>query len=131
LKDEPLILLDLPPSREYFVGLFRKTGIEPRIAFSSPSLEMVRGLVGRNQGYSLLVTHPYFDFTYDGQTIVTRPLADETAGGDLGIARLERLRPSRAMKVFTEFCQTWFKQHHAVRGPCEAAPIAPIARPVS
>jgi len=123
LKDEPLILLDVPPSREYFTGLFRKSGIEPRIAFSSPSMEMVRGLVGRNRGYSLLVTHPYFDQTYDGQTIVTRPLADDTDSGKLGIARLHQLRPSRAMMEFSEFCKSWFAQRYTGRGPCQAAPV--------
>lgn len=123
LKDEPLILLDVPPSRDFFIGLFRRIGIEPRVAFSSPSMEMVRGLVGRNRGYSLLVTHPYDDHTYDGQTIVTRPLADETVPGNLGMARLGRLRPSRAMTVFSRFCRTWFLQHHAGRGPCQAAPV--------
>lgn len=123
LKDEPLILLDVPPSRDFFIGLFRRIGIEPRVAFSSPSMEMVRGLVGRNRGYSLLVTHPYDDHTYDGQTIVTRPLADETVPGNLGMARLDRLRPSRAMTVFSRFCKAWFLLHHADRGPCQAAPI--------
>jgi DNA-binding transcriptional LysR family regulator len=122
LKDEPLILLDMPPSRDYFIGLFRKIGIEPRVAFSSPSLEMVRGLVGRNRGYALLVTHPYYDHTYDGQTIVTRPLADETDGGDLGMARLVHLRPSRAMILFSGFCKTWFLRHHSGRGPLRASP---------
>jgi DNA-binding transcriptional LysR family regulator len=123
LKDEPFILLDVPPSREYFMGLFRDIGIEPRVAFSSPSIEMVRGLVGRNRGYSLLVTHPYYDLTYDGQTIVTRPLVDQTTGGDLGIARLSQFRPSRTMTVFSQFCKAWFLRHHPGRGPCEAAPV--------
>lgn len=123
LKDEPFILLDVPPSREYFLGLFHKAGIEPRVAFSSPSIEMVRGMVGRNRGYSLLVTHPYYDLTYDGQTIVTRPLVEQTTAGDLGIARLTQLRPSRVMTVFSEFCKTWFQRHHPGRGPCKAAAV--------
>ncbi len=122
LKDESLILLDVPPSRDFFLGLFKAAGLEPRVAFSSPSLEMVRGLVGRNQGYSLLVTHPYYDHTYDGQTIVTRPLADKTAGGELGLVRLAQMRPSWAMTTFSQFCTTWFLQHHAGRGPCQAPP---------
>jgi len=126
LEDEPLILLDVPPSHDFFTGLFRKAGLEPRIAFSSPSMEMVRGLVGRNRGYSLLVTRPFDDHTYDGQTIVTRPLADETERGNLGIARPSQLRPSRVMTVFSQFCKAWFGQHHAVPGPCRAAP-APVA----
>ncbi len=123
LKDEPLILLDVPPSHDYFIDLFRKSGIEPRVTFSSPSMEMVRGLVGRNRGYSILVTHPYYDHTYDGHTIVTRPLADDTDSAKLAIARLRQLRPSRAMTEFSKFCKSWFAQRYKERGPCEAAPV--------
>ena len=71
-----LVLLDVPPSREYFLGIFRSMGLEPLVSFSSPSLEMVRGMVGQGRGYSLLVTNPHLDFTYDGQKIITLPLAD-------------------------------------------------------
>ena len=45
LADEPFILLDLPHSRDYFFGLFRSAGIEPRIVFKSRSQELIRGLV--------------------------------------------------------------------------------------
>ncbi len=122
LKDENFILLDVPPSREYFMGLFRRNGIEPRIAFSSPSLEMVRGLVGRSRGYSLLVTRPYYDQTYDGQTIVPLPIRDETVNGILGIAQLVQIRPTRVMKVFSDFCVEWFAKHASDGGSCMAAP---------
>ncbi len=127
LEDEPMILLDVPPSRDYFTGIFRKVGIQPRIAFSSPSMEMVRGLVGRHRGFSLLVTHPYFDQTYDGHTIVTRPLTDDTESGRLGIARLHQLRPSRVMNEFSEFCKAWFALRYPGRGPCQAAPVDTVA----
>ncbi|VFT43741.1 LysR family transcriptional regulator [Pseudomonas aeruginosa] len=40
---EPMILLDVQPSRTYFVSLFEELGLTPNIAFSSPSIEMVRG----------------------------------------------------------------------------------------
>ena len=58
LAEEPLILLDVPPSWDCFIGLLEDAGIVPRIAFSSLSLELVRGLVGRGLSYSLLVTRP-------------------------------------------------------------------------
>ena len=44
---EPMILLDVQPSRTYFVSLFEELGLTPNIAFSSPSIEMVRGMVGQ------------------------------------------------------------------------------------
>jgi len=108
LQDESFILLDVPPSG-FFMNMFRQNGLEePQVAFSSPSLEMVRGLVGRNRGYSLLVTRPYHDRTYDGQKIVTRPIKDNVANGILEISRLEQIRPTRVMELFSDFCVQWF-----------------------
>jgi DNA-binding transcriptional LysR family regulator len=110
LEDEPLILLDVPPSRNYFMGLFRAAGLEPRIAFSSPSIEMVRGLVARKRGYSLLVTRPFGDRAYDGQKLVTRPLSNRVMPGNVCLARLRQSRPTRLMEAFSDFCRRWFSE---------------------
>lgn len=109
LAHEPFILLDVSPSRSYFLAIFRAAGIQPNVVFASPSIEMVRGLVGRNRGYSLLVTRPPFDHTYDGERIVTRPLAEPTFPGELCLARLDRVRSTRLMQAFYEFCRDWFQ----------------------
>lgn len=111
LADEHFILLDVPPSRDFFLNMFRQNGLEVRVAFSSPSLEMVRGLVGRNWGYSLLVTRPYFDQTYDGQSVIGLPILEDVEDGILELAQLEQVRPSRVMTVFSEFCLDWFAKH--------------------
>ena len=108
LGEEPLVLLDVPPSRDYFTGLFHKAGLEPNVAFSSASLEMVRGLVGQGLGYSLLVTRPHGDHTYDGCRIEARPLSHDAATSTICLARLAQSRPTRLMDAFTAFCQTWF-----------------------
>ncbi|HBS39256.1 MAG TPA: transcriptional regulator, partial [Rhodobacteraceae bacterium] len=52
LVDEPLILLDIAPSRQFFLSLFETAGLTPKIAHTSPSLELVRGMVGHGLGYS-------------------------------------------------------------------------------
>jgi DNA-binding transcriptional LysR family regulator len=122
MMDDDLVLLDVPPSREYFLGLFRSVGLEPQVSFSSPSLEMVRGMVGQGRGYSLLVTHPHPDVTYDGQKIITLPLADEIPRAKLGIARHAKIRPTRAMKLFLDFCTDWFRKYYPRGGSCRAEP---------
>ncbi|MDH3466299.1 MAG: LysR family transcriptional regulator [Gammaproteobacteria bacterium] len=122
MMDDKLVLLDIPPSREYFLGIFHSIGLEPPVTFSSSSLEMVRGMVGQGQGYSLLVTHPHLDFTYDGQRIVTLPLADDIPRVDLGIACHKQIRPTRAMRLFLDFCANWFRQHYPRGGSCRAEP---------
>ncbi|MEX2650491.1 MAG: LysR family transcriptional regulator [Alphaproteobacteria bacterium] len=115
LADEPLILLDVSPSRSFFMAVFRAAGIEPRVAFTSPSIEMVRGLVGKKRGYSILVTRPPFDHTYDGERVVTRPLSEPTLSGELCLARSARVRPTRLMQVFHDHCVAWFRGENRPR----------------
>lgn len=108
LAEEPMILLDVPPSRGYFTGLLTAAGVEPRIAFSSPSLELVRGLVGRGLGYSLLVTRPHGDVSQDGQPLAARPIAGAVATSQVVLASLRALRPTRAMTAFEETAAAYF-----------------------
>ena len=79
LSARPLILLDQPLSRDYVCGLFAQAGVEPSIAMRHASFEMVRSLVGRGMGFSLLVTRPSGDLTYDGNPLVVRQLAGDPA----------------------------------------------------
>ena len=58
LCNEALILLDVAPSKDYFCRSVRTYGLSPKVGFSFPSLELVRGMVGQGFGYSLLVTRP-------------------------------------------------------------------------
>ncbi len=108
LRGEPMILLDVPPSRSYFLGLLDAAGISPEIAFSSPSLELVRGLVGQGLGYSILVTRPAGDMTYDGEALAIRPIIDRTEPGRIALAASRQLRPTRLMTAFEEFCVGFF-----------------------
>ena len=74
LAREPLILIGLPHSRDYFLSLFRAAGVTPRIAYESLSMEMVRTLVANGLGVSLLTTRPARDISYDGKRIACRYL---------------------------------------------------------
>jgi len=105
LANEPFILLDVPPSREYFLGLFKEAGLSPKVVHSSPSLELVRGLVGYGLGFSLLVTRPVSDLTYDGQQLVIRPLRSNLNNSSIILARHKDLRPTKLMKHFNDLAQ--------------------------
>ena len=106
LAGEPFILLDVPPSREYFLGLFKSAGLEPNIVHSSPSLELVRGLVGYGLGFSLLVTRPASDLTYDGQQLSIRPLRNKLNTSSIVLAHHKDLRPTQLMKAFSNLAQS-------------------------
>lgn len=76
LVDQPMILLDAPPSEEFFLSLFQSQGLTPTIGYRTRSLEMVRSLVGCGLGYALLVTQIESTLSYGGKELVTVPLAD-------------------------------------------------------
>lgn len=108
LAPEPMVLLDMPPSRDYFTSLFHKAGYDPDIRFRSPSFETVRGMVGNGVGYSLLVTRPASDLSYDGRPLACRPLADDVEPGRVVLARLAQSRPTRLTESFADYCRSYF-----------------------
>ena len=106
----PMVLLDMPPSRDWFLGLFRAAGVEANVAHTSPSMELVRGMVGQGLGYSVLVTRPRHDRTYDGRRVVVRPLSDSPTAGRVVIGHLRGHRQTRLMQVFAEAAAAHFVQ---------------------
>jgi flavin reductase (DIM6/NTAB) family NADH-FMN oxidoreductase RutF len=103
LLDERLVLLDAPPSRDYFLSLFNGVG-EPRIGYRAQSFEMVRGMVAHGLGYSLLATRPASSMSYDGKALVTRPLRDEVPSGRLVLCQRRGGVLDRATSRFREHC---------------------------
>lgn len=121
LAPEPLVLLDVPPSREYFSSLFREIGKEPVIRFHSPSFETVRGMVGNGLGYSLLVIRPAGDLTYDGRRIACLRISDKVAPGRIVLARLAQARPTRLSEAFSDYCKSFFSQFSIAPRPSRRA----------
>lgn len=112
LVNEPMVLLDIPPSRDYFTGLFTPLGLAPRIAVRSPSFEMVRGLVGNGFGYTLLVSKPANAMTYDGWAVVSRPIADEVEPASIALAHRHDIPLRGALAGFAEHCRQFFQRWH-------------------
>jgi len=106
LVAEPMVELDVQPSRNYFLSVFQEQGLEPNVVLRSPSMEMVRGLVGQGFGFALLVTRPLGHCTYDGQILVTRPLLEQVTGSELVVAQLRRNALTRPAQIFMAHCQS-------------------------
>ena len=105
LHREPLILLDLPHSREYFLTLFISEGLEPTIGASSGSQEVVRSLVANGHGYALFNARPRADVALDGRRLVRIRLAGEHRPMRLGVATLDGLDASRLISAFVAHCR--------------------------
>ncbi|MGW8374676.1 LysR substrate-binding domain-containing protein [Streptomyces sp. ODS28] len=76
LAAEPLVLLDLPHSRDYFRSLLTSTGTAPNVRYRTQSYETVRSLVARGLGYSVLNQRTATDQTYGGGQIAQLQLRD-------------------------------------------------------
>ena len=96
----PMVLLNLPQSREYFLSLFASRGLRPRIAQETPSFETLRGLVASGDGFAVMHSRPVSQQTLDGRQVVYRPIKDRIRPQSLGLARLARLRPTRRSEAF-------------------------------
>lgn len=72
LADEPLIMLDLPPSGRHTLDMLQQAGLNPAVAFRTPNFELVRSLVARGLGFSLLVQKPRIETSYEGLPVVAR-----------------------------------------------------------
>lgn len=103
LVAEPMVLLNSPPSRDYFLGLF--DGIAaPNVAYQAQSFEMVRGLVAHGLGYTLLATKPVSPMSYDGKALTMRPLADHVRPSRLVLAQREGAERSAVAETFILHC---------------------------
>ena len=105
LSREPMVLLDVVPSRNYFIDIFKENGYHPKVAYSSPSIEMVRCMVGQGLGFSVLVTRPRTDLTYDGRRVTQVNIRDDMPASTLVMAYLRNSQPTQATRLFMEHCR--------------------------
>lgn len=112
LAEEPMIALDVDPSMGYFTGLLRAAGIEPRIRHVTGQFEMVRSLVGRGLGYSLLIQKPEVDFSYEGEPVAAKPLSDPIAALPVVLAQAEEVQLTRRAQAVVSYCREVLSRTH-------------------
>lgn len=101
LADEPLALLDLPHSREYFQRIFTAAGVTPQIRYRTSSVELARALVGRGLCWTVLNLRPAVDQTLDGYPVRPVPLADPAPALDVVLVRHAAGRHTRRAEAVT------------------------------
>lgn len=103
LADEPLVFLDLHPSGEHTLSVFRAAGVAPRIRYRTTDFELTRSLVGRGLGYALLVQRPARDETYEGLPVVPVEITPMPAPVRVIMAWNAAVRPTRRARALMEF----------------------------
>ena len=105
LAREPLILLDLGKSTNYFLSIFRDAHLTPCIHQRFESFEVVRSMVARGHGYTILNQRPAHNMTNDGFRIVRLPITDSRSLLQMGIAHRAEEPLSRKGEAFLEQCR--------------------------
>ena len=86
LEAEPMVLLDLPLSREYFMATFQSVKIRPNITERTKDLSVVRSLVANGFGYSLVNIGVKNTLAPDGLGLAILPIREDMKPVTLGRA---------------------------------------------
>jgi DNA-binding transcriptional LysR family regulator len=105
LADERFILLDLPLSDTYFMSLFERHNLKPRIYARTRHIEVQRALVAQGYGYSLGNVRPINQNSLDGSRLNYVPLSGYNPGLTLGIATLANIKKTTVVDIFSQFCR--------------------------
>lgn len=107
IVQEPLILLDRPAARGYYMDLLEQTGEELRIVATANSTEMVRSMVASGIGVSLLNMRPRGVPPYSGRDICCLPVSGAASGVTLSLGFAPGPKRQLAQKFIdkcTSFC---------------------------
>ncbi|MFD1718397.1 LysR family transcriptional regulator [Georgenia deserti] len=87
LISEPLISLDVDPTRQNTEHLFEALSLRPSVGHTTTSFELVRCLVGRGLGYAVMFQRPASPWSYDGHRVRCLDIADAVPESVVGLAR--------------------------------------------
>jgi DNA-binding transcriptional LysR family regulator len=102
LEGEPMILLDMPMSRDYFLSMFHASGVRPVIAERTSDLWVARSLVANGFGYGLVNVATKLTQAPDGENLVFVPLVGDHRPMILGLATKRSKHRSRIVAAFYE-----------------------------
>ncbi|MEL6318754.1 MAG: LysR substrate-binding domain-containing protein, partial [Pseudomonadota bacterium] len=102
LAREPMVLLDLPLSRDYFLAVFHDHGLQPDIAERTTDLSVARSLVANGFGFGLMNMRMRTDLAPDGARLATRSISGAVRPLGLGLASKRAERRPRILSAFFE-----------------------------
>ncbi len=105
LADEPMVLLDAPPSSHNTLRIFETLGITPDVRYRPTTFELTRALVGHGMGYALLVQRPANDRTYEGHRVVVKEIAEPVGESRIVVGWPKAMRLNRRSQAFVEYCR--------------------------
>ncbi len=119
LANYPMVLLDVPWSREYFMGLFMQAGVTPNIIMRSGSMEVVRAMVANGVGFCIANVRPKVNISQDGKRLHRLRLAGTHKPMQLGYATVASVQSSLVVNAFAQRCRMFVSDQYI---PGMAAP---------
>lgn len=108
LSEHPLLLLNLPQSRNYVLSLFDRAGVSPGPIQRLESFEMTRSAAAAGLGVAILNIRPPSDITYSGLSVVCRPIAEIGDSPNIILATRSGGSISRRSQAFSKCCRRFF-----------------------
>lgn len=103
LSSKPMIMLDLPYTRDYFLGLFTTKGLEPNVVHSTRSTEIAQAMVEGGFGYTILNIRPRHHGASDERYRVLA-ISDASYVPTFGIATANNVRQPKNVRSFIKDC---------------------------
>ena len=105
LVDEPMVLLDLPVSREYFLSAFQQKGLRPNIAERTGDIAVMRSLVANGFGYGIANMRPLNTLSPDGKPLAFVPLVGGLRSLTMGILMPNGEHRTKTVQAFIDHCK--------------------------
>ena len=98
LVDEPMVLLDLPPSSEHALGVCLAAGLSPRIRYRTVNAETARALVGQGLGFTVLAQPE----PGGRDEVAAVPIAEDPAPLPIVMGWSGRVAPTATARAFAD-----------------------------
>ncbi|MDE0111626.1 MAG: LysR substrate-binding domain-containing protein [Albidovulum sp.] len=108
IAPEPMVLLDLPLSREYFLSVFQEKGLRPNVAERAGSVPVMLSLVANGYGYGLLNMRLSAYKAPDGGSLAPVALAGRFRPMVLGLATMRGIAKTKILESFEAHCRRSF-----------------------
>ena len=105
LANEPMVLLDLPYSAQYFLSLFETLGLKPNVIARSRSQDVIRTMVANGYGYTILNVRPRSMVAMDGRELKAIRLSEDHKPTCIGVMTLAGTVKPRMLMSFEEHCR--------------------------
>jgi len=111
LANEPMVLLDLPLSREYFLSLFHHQGLRPNVAERTGNLAVMFSMVANGFGYGVANMRPALSISPDGKPMSFVPIEGTHRPLSLGVVTPSGANVTRKVQSFSDHCREFIRSH--------------------